>query len=91
MPIFSFSLNELAKQLHFRENSRENYQILNALAQKNSNVCKKNRKYFAKICHTVICHQNISTKMVPLFHLLLTSFAFFLRNLRKSKLFIVFP
>ncbi len=38
----------------------------------------------------ISCHQNIFTKMVPLFHMVLTSFAFFLRNLKTSQLLFFF-
>ncbi len=42
------------------------------------------KQIFSRASARISCHLNIFTKMVPLFHMLLTSFAFFLRNLKKS-------
>jgi hypothetical protein len=38
----------------------------------------------------IACHPNIFPKLLPFFHMLLTSFAFFVMNLRKSQQLFIF-
>ncbi len=90
------------KMLHFCKNIREPHQILFFPNQQICSNCFYNTgKHIFPIqisCKQIFREQLpkshfikiFSQKIVPVFHMLLTSFAFFLRNLGKSQLFLIF-
>ncbi len=99
-----FSLKSF-KHFNFRENFLTNHQNLSVLAKVFAKIiifylennkylqavyltCSRLAQIFAKTCQ--MCHQNIFTKMVTLFHMLPKSFAFFVIDLRNNQHLLIF-
>ncbi len=91
----------LSKHLHFREKfltqtfakTFGETNIFAKICTKTNTVLSRNfsqKQIFSRKSATISPHQSIFTKMVSLFHLVLTSFAFFVINLSKSQHLLIF-
>ncbi len=69
-----YCISEIAQLLLLYTYFRKNFRKKQIFSQK---------QIFSRASARISCHLNIFIKMVPLFQMLLTSFAFFLRKLEK--------